>query len=168
MVEGYQIPVFALSAYEDPVRFLVNAKRWGRQLESKMLGRLLWDYSLVQQIPFDYVVPIPLHWTRLASRGFNAADLIAHELSYVSGKPVVHALHQAKRTRKQVLCPKTERLRNVEGAFALRPEALMLEGKRILLVDDVMMTGATISTASRELVKLELCELSVIVGCRTP
>lgn len=66
-------PVYAVSLYRDPLKSLILAKSHGQRLASKQLGQLIIDYIPVQALPFDYIVPIPLHWTRYAVRGYNQA-----------------------------------------------------------------------------------------------
>lgn len=63
--------VLAVGRYEDPLRALILAKSSSRQIVSRQLGKLVWRMSNLPNIPFDCIVPIPLHWTRYAWRGYN-------------------------------------------------------------------------------------------------
>lgn len=102
----------------------------------------------------DLIVPVPLHWSRLFTRRYNQAALIAQGLGALSGKPVTPDLLIRRRaTQKQGHLGRLARQRNVAGAFALHPRAGDLSGQRILLIDDVITTGATITNCARVLRK---------------
>jgi ComF family protein len=99
----------------------------------------------------DLVMPVPMHFWSLVKRKYNQAGLIANFIGKWGGKPVSHCnLKRARATESQGLKNAKERARNVKGAFkACRPE--LVKGKKILLVDDVFTTGATLSECAREL-----------------
>ena len=91
---------------------------------------------------YDAIVPVPLHWRKHWERGFNQASLLAGHLAKRRGVPMVHALRRKRSTAVQASLAVAGRRRNVAGAFEIRPKA-RIQGKRILLIDDVMTTGAT-------------------------
>ena len=101
---------------------------------------------------FDAVVPVPLHWRRQWDRGFNQADLLARYIAKRRGIPVLQALRRKRATETQAGLAGAGRRRNVAGAFVLRsgPSA-RLKGGKILLIDDVMTTGATASACASAL-----------------
>jgi ComF family protein len=101
----------------------------------------------------DLIVPVPLHWRRLLFRRYNQAALLALLLGRLSGKPVVPDLLLRRRaTEKQGHLSRLGRARNVQGAFGLRPsDRRRLAGKRVLLIDDVITTGATVEGCCRTL-----------------
>lgn len=103
----------------------------------------------------DVIVPVPLHWSRLFTRRYNQAALLARALGTATGKPVVPDLLIRRRaTQKQGHLGRLARQRNVAGAFALHPRrAESLTGRRILLVDDVITTGATVTNCAKVLRK---------------
>jgi len=93
--------------------------------------------------PIDVVVPVPLHPSRIHERGYNQATLLArHAAKAVQGR-LIHALLRVRDTKKQALADRAERLVNVEGAFLVR---VNVAGLRVLLVDDVCTTGATLKS----------------------
>jgi ComF family protein len=103
---------------------------------------------------FDAVVPVPLHWRKQWDRGFNQSDLLARHIASRRGIPVLHALRRKRATAVQAGLASAGRRRNVAGAFLLRSGAKMekidprLAGRKILLIDDVMTTGATASACA--------------------
>ena len=101
----------------------------------------------------DVVVPVPLHWDRERQRGYNQASLISKPLARKLGLPHKAVLLMRTRPRpdKQVLSLE-ERWESVRGAFATRPGS-QVDNKRVLLVDDVMTTGATLDACARALLE---------------
>jgi ComF family protein len=101
----------------------------------------------------DLIVPVPLHWSRLFSRRYNQAALLAVALGNLTGKAVMPDLLTRRRaTAKQGHLGRLARQRNVAGAFVLHPRRLeTLVGKRVLLVDDVITTGATVTNCAKVL-----------------
>ena len=158
--------VHAVSAYEEPLKTLVLAKTWSDYGAGKALGTLLWQKSVLRDIPCDYFVPIPLHYTRYAYRGFNQCYIIAKQLSLLSGKPVLDCLKRTRRTPVQSLFSRLGRHKNVEGSITFMGDAAALEGKSIILIDDLMMSGATLHEAGRALVKAGSKEIYAVVACR--
>ena len=99
----------------------------------------------------DLVLPVPLHWTRLFARRYNQAGLLAHAIRAAGGPPVAPDwLVRRRRTPSQGRLGATARARNVRGAFALRP-GRSIRGKRIVLIHDVLTTGATVEECARVL-----------------
>lgn len=108
---------------------------------------------------FDALAPVPIHAVRKRERGYNQAEEIAREASRHLGLPVLaHALSRTRATVSQTKLNREQRARNLENAFRCRKPASVL-GKRILLVDDVYTTGATVARCAELL--LEAGALSV-------
>jgi ComF family protein len=100
---------------------------------------------------WDWIVPVPLHPAKEREREFNQAERLATRLSAATGLPLnTRLVRRVVPTRTQTLLSREERLANVRRAFALRRGA-RLDGKRLVLVDDVMTTGATTSACARAL-----------------
>ncbi len=126
---------------------------------------------------WDLVVPVPLHWRRRWSRGFNQAERMARPLADALGVPCLPALRRRRATRAQVGLPRRERLANPRGAFAPRYRASLgasptaarrIAGRRILLIDDVVTSGATLRAAAEALVAAGARRVAAIAAARTP
>jgi ComF family protein len=101
----------------------------------------------------ELIVPVPLHWTRLASRRFNQAALLAQALGRLARRPVEpQALERRRATSSQGHLGRLARFRNLKGAIGVAPRhAAAIANRRILLIDDVITTGATVDQAARAL-----------------
>lgn len=116
----------------------------------------------------EIVAPVPLHWRRLFARRYNQAALLARALARRDGLTEMPDLLLRRRaTPSQGRLTRSERQRNVAGAFAVNPRhAGLLKGRRLLLVDDVMTTGATVAACSRVAVKAGAAAVDVLVLAR--
>lgn len=139
---------YSFGFYEDELRKLIQVFKYGRvQTLAKPLGRLL-AQALPREQSFDVIVPMPLHWRKRWQRGFNQAELLAREIGRRSHTPVENALRRIRHTASQAGLTSAKRRENVSGAFRPRKP---LDGRRVLLIDDVMTTGATAASCSRAL-----------------
>lgn len=164
------MPVFAAGAYQDVLKRLICAKHARYQLAGTYLGEIIWYRTPIASMPIDYIVSIPLHWTRKLSRGFNQTEEMALALSRMSGKPVAPVLKRKKRTLFQTTLSAADRLNNVSDAFELTSTAIddtRYAGKHLVLVDDLMTTGATLRMACRQLLKLKPASIICVVAART-
>lgn len=110
----------------------------------------------------EAIVPVPLHFTKLASRGYNQSERIAQGLAKELGVPVVNALKAVRESETQTHKSAAERMESTRGRFALREKhAEALKGKHILLLDDVVTTGSTLINCARPLLALDATTLSV-------
>ncbi len=141
----------AAGIFEGPLRQAIHVYKY-RPLMS--LGRPLaeWMTFRVSKVDrLDVVMPVPLHATRLRKRGFNQTLLLARGASEAFSVPLLYNnLVRVRPTIPQVELSGRERAANVRGAFALK-RLQEVKGKRVLLVDDVLTTGATMNECSRTL-----------------
>jgi ComF family protein len=114
---------------------------------------------------FDAIAAVPLHWRRRWQRGFNQADLLVRSLARRTGIPVLRALRRVHSTQTQAGLSNTNRRQNVARAFRARTGAA-IEGKRILLVDDVMTTGSTGAACAATLKRAGATRVSLLTVAR--
>ena len=118
----------------------------------------------------DCLVPVPLHPVRLRERGFNQAEQLCRNLSRVTGLKLENrAVKRTRVTQTQTLLSRGERLANMHGAF--EQDKVNLNGKRVVLVDDVLTTGATTSDCARACKKAgaaEVCVWTLARGLGSP
>ena len=131
--------------------------------------------SIMQSAPFaqdaiaraHLLLPIPLSATRLSERGFNQSLLLSLQLS--QAKTRRHLLLRTRHTQAQSTLKRQERLSNLVGAFAISPlEAGMVRGQHILLIDDVMTSGATLNLVAQVLKQAGAQKVSALVLAKTP
>jgi ComF family protein len=117
----------------------------------------------------DAIIPVPLHYRRLLHRRYNQAALLAHGLGRLSSLPVYpRALERTRHTRPQTGLTFKKRQQNVAKAFALSPKhAPDVKGKTLLLVDDVLTTGATLNRCTDVLLKAGAKDVYVLTLART-
>ena len=141
-------------AYAGVARQMVQSLKFGDRTElAPWMARWMMRAGAELTADAEVVVPVPLHRARFFLRRFNQSAELARAVCALSGKPFSpEALLRVKATRQQVGLGAREREDNVRGAFAVPPEArIAIEGRRVLLVDDVYTTGATVSAAARVL-----------------
>lgn len=116
----------------------------------------------------DVLVPVPLHYVRLVSRGFNQSGWLAQTIGAAAGRPVlVDALVRTRRTPSQAGLAGRARRRNVSGAFKVRKGRVAgIADRRVLLIDDVLTTGATLSACTRALKQAGARHVDVLVLAR--
>ncbi|MEO6971191.1 MAG: ComF family protein [Chthoniobacterales bacterium] len=148
----------AVSAYRSRgvVRKVMHDFKYGRQIHLRhLLGRWLADSLQDPRLAgrrFDFIVPVPLHSARKRERGFNQAELLALALHRLSGLPLQNALQRTRYTTTQTQFDRSERIENLRGAFRLR-RGSNVQDLRMLLVDDVLTTGSTLSECAKVLKK---------------
>jgi ComF family protein len=173
--------VFAALSYAYPWSALISAYKFGGQPGwAAFFAAVMLNAPGVRQAfenleAHDLILPVPLSKERLQTRGFNQAWLLARELTQALAAPsgaVVRAdstlLLRVKNTRPQTELKREARLANVKDAFALDPlRAAAVHGRRILLIDDVMTSGASLFTAAGVLRAAGAVHITGLVLART-
>jgi len=152
----------AVFEYGGPVADAIQRFKYeGRSELAALLGSLMAGAAAPWAGKVDAVVPVPLHWRRRRERGYDQAALLAMPVAKALGVvPLLRGLRRVRNTPSQVQLPHGERQRNVAGAFAPR----QLRGlRRVLLIDDVRTTGATLCAASRALAAGGVSEVHTLV-----
>lgn len=142
---------------------LHELKYQGHQDIGRFMGREM-GYSILNSNrlnSIDAVIPLPLHPRREKERGYNQAAMIGEGIAEVTGLPVwKHKIIRTAATETQTHKSRTERWQNMEGRFRLTDSG-SLQDKTILLIDDVITTGATLESCGTELLKAPGCQLII-------
>lgn len=149
--------------YEGVGKKIVHALKYRgyRRVVEKLAAPLM--VQVLDDVGYDAVVPVPLHRSRLRKRGFNQAELLARGVAGKINATVSDTLEVVRSTRDQVELSAAQRRANVAGAYTARGS---LRG-RVLLVDDVFTTGATMSACAGTLVRAGAKEVHALSLCRT-
>jgi ComF family protein len=154
---------FCYGAYQGTLRKLIHLLKYsGMRRLAQPLSALLAD-ALPRDRQFDLVTAVPLHWRRRWQRGFNQSELLGLAIAHTRGIPAKKVLRRGSATRSQAGLSNAQRRENVAGAFRARCK---VAGLRILLVDDVMTTGATAGACARALKKAGARSVSLLTLAR--
>jgi ComF family protein len=155
--------------FDEISRALVHGLKYGDRLDlAPMMGRWISHAGRELLAEADALVPVPLHWRRLWARRFNQSAMLAATISVQTGVPVVPgALKRVKSTVQQVGLSRTERAANVQGAFRVpASERAAVTGRRLILVDDVLTSGATVDGCARALLRAGAANVDVLIFAR--
>ena len=155
--------------YDDVARTLVHAFKYGDRLDlAPMLGRWMAAAGRGLLVEADALIPVPLHWRRQWARRFNQSALLAEVISKESQVPVAYAaLRRVKATPQQVGLSQSARALNVQGAFRVPADGKAeVVGRRLVLVDDVLTSGATADTCARALLRAGAANVDVLIFAR--
>ena len=155
--------------FDEISRALVHALKYGDRLDlAPMMGR--WISRAGHEIldDADALVPVPLHWRRLWTRRFNQSAMLAAAVSAASGIPMLTtALKRVKATVQQVGLSRSERAANVQGAFRVPEQGrAAVAGRRLVVLDDVLTSGATVEGCARALLRAGARNVDVLVFAR--
>jgi ComF family protein len=172
LCRGRGLPPFgrtlSLGVFREPLRSALHgvkyAGRW--HLAEALADRLVDAHDLQSWLcDADALVPVPLHRRRQAARGFNQADVIARQIGKRCGVPVITPVARTRDTPTQTeLHALAQRAKNLRGAFAVT-DAAAVRGRRLVVVDDVSTTGATLASLGRTLRGARAAEMSAVVLC---
>jgi len=155
--------------FDEISRALVHALKYGDRLDlAPMMGRWLNNAGRELLAEADALVPVPLHWRRRWARRFNQSAVLTATVSSLSGVPIAaNALARVKATAQQVGLSRTERAANVQGAFRVPAEGkAAVVGRRLIVVDDVLTSGATVEGCARALLRAGAKNVDVLVFAR--
>lgn len=166
-------PVYArarvVARYEETARLLIHRLKYTDRLDTaRALGTMMARAGREIAPECDLIVPVPLHRTRLWWRRFNQSMELARPVAEAHGLPIAtDLLLRVKRTAPQIGLSRNQRGQNLQGAFRVPADAKhRLRGKRVLLVDDVVTTGATANAASRALLRAGATAVDVLAFAR--
>lgn len=150
----------AMLRYSFPVDVAVKALKFERKLYyAKALAEILCEAQTILPADIDAIMPIPLHWRRRAVRGFNQATELAQPLAKHLRLPLVRPLRRQRSTPFQSGLDATQRARNLRGAFVARRPIVY---QHVLIIDDVVTTGATTFVAGKALLALGVGQVSLL------
>jgi ComF family protein len=155
--------------YDDVARTLVHSLKYGDRMDlAPTLGAWMASAGRPLLAEADALVPVPLHWRRLWARRFNQSAALAQAVARRSGLPARHdLLRRVKPTPQQVGLSRAEREHNVQGAFKVPPAAKgEIVGRRLIVVDDVLTSGATADACCRALLRAGAAQVDVLVFAR--
>jgi ComF family protein len=162
-------PLFAWGKYEGAVKRSIGKLKYdGHREIADLYGEWLahsWQQAKSNTIlPKLIVVPIPLHAEKIATRGFNQAELIAQSFCQTTGYKLDLSLQRTRSTVAQFGLSKSARQENVAGAFAIDPRSKLQPGATVLLIDDIYTTGATVRSAADVLSakQIKVCGVAVV------
>jgi ComF family protein len=155
--------------YDDVARTLVHSLKYQDRTDlAPAMGR--WMARAGQELlaDADVLVPVPLHWRRGWSRRYNQSGALARVISRQSGvKLASEALRRIRATEQQIGLSRPQRAANVQGAFKVAPErSADIAGRRVILIDDVLTSGATTDACARALLRAKAAQVDVLVFAR--
>jgi ComF family protein len=162
----YTMNVFAISDYKEPLRSLIMGKSFGNIIASYQLGQLLLKHTNIHQIPADYIIPVPLHWMRFAKRGYNQGEEIAKIIAENKKIPVAHLVKRVAWSPFQSKVEFEKRASNVKNIFKLIENSEHYHNKNLIIIDDLMTSGATLREFAKVLLPLKPASINCFVPCR--
>ena len=155
--------------YDDVARTLVHALKYQDRTDlAPAMGRWMARarHELLEKA--DALVPVPLHWQRAWGRRYNQSGALARVIARQCGVKVAsEALRRVRPTQQQIGLSRSQRASNVQGAFKVADHRRSeIQGRRVVLVDDVLTTGATVDACARALLRAKAASVDVLVFAR--
>ena len=163
------VQAIRLGPYTQPLNTIVRELKYRRRdAMRRRLGRLLGQAvaAACDDERLDVALPVPMHWRRRLARGWNPARALARAVAAELDLPVGREMVRVRNTPPQVHLPRSRRIENVRGAFAVR-DGRGLVGANVLLVDDVTTTGATAGEAARTLLRAGALRVTLAVVAKS-
>jgi ComF family protein len=155
--------------YDDVARTLVHALKYQDRTDlAPAMGRWMARAGKELLGEADMLVPVPLHWRRGWSRRYNQSGALARVISRQSGVRVAaESLRRVRATEQQIGLSRAQRASNVQGAFEVAADRMAdIQGRRVILVDDVLTTGATVDACARALLRAKAAQVDVLTFAR--
>ena len=151
---------------ESPIQSVLHSLKYdGMMRLGRVLGAMSSEHVTTQ---CDYIIPVPLHRTRHAERGYNQAEVIAKGLAKLLRSEILRATKRTRPTPTQTRLSLPERIENVRGAFALTRQGKKIKDKNVLVIDDVMTTGATIMSVCETVAEAHPRSISILALAAVP
>ncbi|MDO5576381.1 MAG: hypothetical protein Q4F84_04825 [Fibrobacter sp.] len=159
--------IFSFLDYDEMVQKIMHhIKYYGKNKLAWYMGKILSEHLPPDFFDgFDIITAVPLHWKRKLSRGYNQAHWLAGGFVYNREFPKLkeNIIKRQRSTKTQTKLDKAQRQKNIHDAFVLNPDYRgRLSGKSVILVDDVVTTGATTSVCTEELLKSGCSRVKVL------
>ena len=155
--------------YDDVARTLVHALKYQDRTDlAPAMGRWMARAGRELLSDADVLVPVPLHWKRGWSRRYNQSGALARVIERQTGvKLSSEALRRVRPTQQQIGLSRKERASNVQGAFKVSADRQdLIHGRRVVLIDDVLTSGATVDACARALLRAKAASVDVLVFAR--
>jgi ComF family protein len=155
--------------YDDVARTLVHALKYQDRTDlAPTMGRWMARAGRELLDQADVMIPVPLHWRRSWSRRYNQSGALARSIERQSGVRVaVEVLRRVRQTQQQIGLSRSQRAANVQGAFRVAAVSQSeIQGRRVVLIDDVLTSGATVDACARALLRAKAAQVDVLVFAR--
>src|ERR1700731_2677202 len=155
--------------YDDVARTLVHALKYQDRTDlAPAMGRWMARAGRELLADADALIPVPLHWRRSWGRRYNQSGALARAIEGQSGvKLTSEALRRVRPTQQQIGLSRAQRASNVQGAFKVAADRTAdIQGRRIILIDDVLTSGATVDACARALLRAKAAQVDVLVFAR--
>jgi ComF family protein len=144
------------------VHIVHRLKYGGARYLAETFAQFMADTYFEQKLEADFVTFIPMYHKKEKNRGYNQAELIAKSVAEIIGLPLIPTLERVKQTTNFAKMNRSQRAEAVKGVYALSVDKSELKGKRVLLIDDVFTTGATVNECSALLKSAKCNKVSIL------